>query len=491
MRACAAVALIAWAAAASADPPKHRTDGDAAVAAHRVLVKHCGGCHGADPDTRRGRLDVTDHPTLVGNAGKVAFAAPGAAAESQILHLLEDGSMPPAGRTRDVKPEEVDAVRAWVVAGAPYFPRRFDDDAVLALVAEDLSRQPEKDRGAFRYLSLAHLAAEGKPLADAEAELAAALAPAGGNPFDKLLKPLRNSANTVYRLDLRELRWDATGLFDRTVDGAPADDQFDLVPYDLIQLEYPHPAPRPADKELAAKVQRAVEEMNPHRRGQPLAQLRAVPFVRADWLAKALRKDGKPTPLAEELTALGELAALAPAERRNTPGPAVSRFEGGEEGPAESVWAWHRGSVPKKSDTGLKVDDTVGGQLEAGGGNLQLKAVALQKVHLALIEVWSDDVLKVHELTLGAELEPGKQTSLATGKKPTLFVPQVPGGGNRVYFLVFASTERPKKPPVVVRSRHKESAVWRVLAHEADAAGDGKTLPVARAVVRIDIKKTD
>jgi hypothetical protein len=68
-----------------------------------------------------------------------------------------------------------------------------------------------------------------------------------------------------------------------------------------------------------------------------------------------------------------------------------------------------------------------------------------------------------------------------------MFVAQ-PKGGGAVFFLTFASTEEPKGAPVVVRSRHAAPGIWRVLPNELDATPDGKTLPVARQVVKVEFK---
>jgi hypothetical protein len=258
-------------------------------------------------------------------------------------------------------------------------------------------------------------------------------------------------------------------------------------------LEYPYPPPKPAEAD-AAKVKQAVAEMNPHRKNKPLEQLRAVPFVRADWLAKALRKGGKPTPLADELTALSELAALDPTKRANEPpsGPPPRLFEGGEPGPVASPWAWYQAAVPEgKSEVGLNVQNRAGGQLPPGGGNVELRAVAEHAVYVTLVDVGTDDLARVLPLKT-SKLAPNKSVNLAKEEKGTIFVAQPKGGGGSVFFLVFASLDEPKGPPVLVRSRHAAPGIWRVVPNELDAKQpDGKTLPVARVVLKIDFKKED
>ena len=351
----------------AADAPAHRGDGDRALAARRVLLKYCAECHGGDKGKGGGRLSVLDHRKLVGNAGPRAFASTDKAARSQVVEFLEDGSMPPGGRPRPTA-DEVRAVREWAEAGAKEYSAKLDDAAVLGLVAADLAEQPEK--GAVRYVSLAHLA-ESDPakVAAAEAAVAEAFAPfAGKEPvFGHLLDPLPASANTVYRLNAGKLRWDADNVFNHWENGRPKRDVAAVVPFDLIHLENPHP---PAVDAKAAEA--VVRKMNPHRDKHPLGQLRAVPFVRADWLAGALRRDGKPTPLADELLALADLDRALLRGDKDAPGPTPrSPFAGGESGPGESVWAWYRPAVPLKNPPiKLKavLETPVSGAIPDGGG---------------------------------------------------------------------------------------------------------------------------
>jgi hypothetical protein len=64
-------------------------------------------------------------------------------------------------------------------------------------------------------------------------------------------------------------------------------------------------------------------------------------------------------------------------------------------------------------------------------------------------------------------------------------------------YLLFAtpkpSPARPARDPVVVvvRSRHEESAVWRVLPNAGDATDTADPPPVVRLVIPIDINATD
>jgi mono/diheme cytochrome c family protein len=486
---------VVAAAAPAADPPAHRQNGDLAVAARRVLDKYCSDCHGGTDGKRRGRFTATDQASLVRTDVPVPFVSREKATASQVLQFLADGSMPPAGRERP-KPDEVRAVERWVQAGAVPYPDRFDEERILWLVTDDLAKIPAADRSRMRYLSLAHLAeTPGANLAAPEAALVdtlLALGKPGGKAFDGLLTPLAKSANTVYRLDLRRLGWDVPDLFERWEKGEPAG-VLPMTPFDLLQLENPHPPPTSNDKALMERVRSMLAEMNPRRATEklPFAQLRAVAYLRADWLADALRKDGKPTPLADELTALKD-------GKKETPGPNPRPFPGWDRGPSVSaaVWAWYPESKrDDKPPAGLRVFDDKDGKMAVGGEPLQLQAKASEDVYLSVFEVWGTETVRAFKvvqpkdgkLTGGAAAVPVSPNGDSSGS----FRLSGPLGGGMVFYLVYASVAEPKAPPVVVGSRHSTQKVFRVLPSEADAAGDGKTLPVARAVVPLKFPKND
>ncbi len=301
-------------ATAGADDNKldSRETGDRAIAARRVLFKHCRECHG---DAATGRLTVVDHGKLVDPGPvPVAFASRKKdSPRSQVVEFMKDGSMPPGGRER---PSEADikAVEDWIAAAAPGYPKAFDDPTTLAAILDDYERpEQSKARPNLRYVSLTELADRpdaAEAIAQAQLKLQKALAPhlAGGKKLQ--LTPVDETA-TLFRLDVSQFGWDAPDLFQRWSADNKAAGVFRMVPFDLIHLEQPNPPAVPAN--LAERTTDALRRMNAHRRDDALGQLRAAAFVRGEWLADALlTKDGKPTPLADDLKSLVQLAAVLP-----------------------------------------------------------------------------------------------------------------------------------------------------------------------------------
>lgn len=490
------LAAVACGTAMAADPPNHRAEGDLAITARQVLLKYCGECHASpDADKRRGRVLVSDYKNLVAGPGPLPFVSLDPKDASQVVQFLTDGSMPPAGKPRPTQ-TEVEAVVNWAASGATEFPNGFTDENVLRMIVADLPRVPEQKRPALRYISIAHLvddlATDPNALVKADAALADALrTPTETDPFDTLLTPVPGSAGTLYRLDLHPLRWDDDTLFELTQAGVPRLESFRMVPFDLIQLEYPYAHTPPAD--LSKSVEAAVQEMNAHRKGPkaPLAQLRAVPFVRGDWLASALRRDGKPTDLARELNALAELAGKLGQARQFGTGPTVVAFKGGvlpKDATAPPVWAWYLPAVaPNKPPFIFRATSDAAGPLP-GGKEFTITAGADRDVNLMLVEILPDDFVDWKKLVskedVPGRLKSGEQKPVSPNDSGKIAAPSLPKGGD-VFYLLFAS-EKPLKPPVIVRSRHQQSAIWRVLPHEDDVAQSAPP-PIVRQLVRITV----
>ncbi|MFI5458032.1 MAG: PSD1 and planctomycete cytochrome C domain-containing protein [Isosphaerales bacterium] len=80
-----------------------------------ILANQCVSCHG--PEQKKGGLDLSRRATalLGGKSGKVIV--PGEPDLSLLVDKVTEGEMPPKG---GLGREQIEAVRAWVVAGAPY-----------------------------------------------------------------------------------------------------------------------------------------------------------------------------------------------------------------------------------------------------------------------------------------------------------------------------------------------------------------------------------
>ena len=101
---------------ASAPAPSIGADG-MAQAVSAVVQRKCAQCHGPQVATPpKGFGSVTDAPRLV-QSGKVV---PGKPEGSPLFQMISSGKMPPPkARNGALTPEEVEVVRAWIVAGAP------------------------------------------------------------------------------------------------------------------------------------------------------------------------------------------------------------------------------------------------------------------------------------------------------------------------------------------------------------------------------------
>lgn len=89
-----------------------------------VLADHCFHCHGRDAEGRKGglRLDMRDAALKGGKSGQPAIV-PGQPDQSALLKRItteDDEVMPPSKEKHPVKPADVEQLRRWIAAGAPY-----------------------------------------------------------------------------------------------------------------------------------------------------------------------------------------------------------------------------------------------------------------------------------------------------------------------------------------------------------------------------------
>jgi hypothetical protein len=246
-------------AAARADSAAEK----AASEARQVFRRHCVECHGTvNP---RAGLSVLDRNSLV---EQKKLVVPGRPSDSELLQLVEAGTMPPGTKPK-VSDADRMALRRWVEAGAAPFPREFGEDYVLRTILEDV-REQSKDRKALastRYFSLNHF------LPDAEQDLGPARAAfvralQDLSPKDEPVRPVAVDPNeTVFRVDLRQLGWEETPYDDSRVNL-----------FDLILLEYPF-ATLPERSEVWDELsEKYLQQARP---------VRPVAYLRADWFVQA------------------------------------------------------------------------------------------------------------------------------------------------------------------------------------------------------------
>lgn len=248
--------------------------------AKTILQKYCLACHAAGKQPRSG-LVVFDHEQLV---TKRQVVRPRAAQQSELLLLMQDGTMPP-GVHRKPSEAECRAVAAWIDAGAPAFPPDYGETFVLQQILDDVNRLPPSERRDVRYFSFNHLlAAETEPgeLKTARDKLEAALRSLGGGTGQELLVPV-DPNETLFRVNIRKLGW-ATTLYSKVVkeEGKPATlEPWKGNAFDLVLLEYPYgvvPSNLPLWRELASAFL------------VPASQARPVPYVRADWFLDLVQR---------------------------------------------------------------------------------------------------------------------------------------------------------------------------------------------------------
>ncbi|MBY0460343.1 MAG: hypothetical protein K2V38_23765, partial [Gemmataceae bacterium] len=129
-------------------PPTPRATGDLAIRARATFRTHCAKCHTGTDKPGESKLDLLRHEQVTSTKPPIAFASADGKSRSLILELLADGSMPPANRPPP-SADEVAALKAWVAAGAPHYPPRFDDAFVRDLVARDDKRSKSSAHVSF------------------------------------------------------------------------------------------------------------------------------------------------------------------------------------------------------------------------------------------------------------------------------------------------------------------------------------------------------
>ena len=89
-----------------------------------ILVEKCLTCHAADK--KKGGLDLSRRSSAMGGGEGGAAIVPGKFAESLLWEKVEAGEMPPKN---PLAPDQVEAIRAWIEAGAPYSSEPLAPDA--------------------------------------------------------------------------------------------------------------------------------------------------------------------------------------------------------------------------------------------------------------------------------------------------------------------------------------------------------------------------
>ena len=111
-----------------------------------LLEQNCVGCHGAEKEKGKFRLDARDFLLKGGENG--VDVVPGKSAESALIHAVarldDDTAMPPK-KEKALSAAQVGLLRAWIDAGAPYpegFVLRATVPEGMRLDADQLAKLP-------------------------------------------------------------------------------------------------------------------------------------------------------------------------------------------------------------------------------------------------------------------------------------------------------------------------------------------------------------
>src|SRR5262245_61942454 len=256
--------------------------------ARAILRKYCAECHDKEKK-QRGEISIMDRAEMERTARP--FIAPKAADTSQLLRLIDDGSMPPG--TRD-KPnaEERQVIKEWINADAATFPRVFDDTYVLNSIANDVARLPQPDRPFARYFSL-HNVIVNDPLQEVPPARDALFQAIADTSKSKEPAAVADPFLMVYRVDLRKTGWDMKPFKAHRLEDKkkyPIDSTVNL--FDVILIEYPFGTIDANSPDFPRLVKSFLE---------PAGQVVPVTYLRGEWFACKCAKSAPAKDIREAL----------------------------------------------------------------------------------------------------------------------------------------------------------------------------------------------
>jgi mono/diheme cytochrome c family protein len=264
----AALALFP-AAGLAADMPANP---DLTLRARAILHRYCGDCHKPDAPGQ-GEISVLDRTGL--NRTDRPFLLPGSADASQLLQLMEDGSMPPGTHPRP-SADERQAIRDWINAGAADYPRQFGESYALSSILADVRRVPPADQTKVRYFSLHHLVPDSDAAVTLEPQRLALRKAVVGLAKQAQLEGV-DPAQLVFRINLKTAGWDLEPFQRRQlVDGKATLEPSHVNLFDLILIEYPLARLDASTAEFKQLAQLFLK---------PSGQAVPITYLRGDWFA--------------------------------------------------------------------------------------------------------------------------------------------------------------------------------------------------------------
>src|SRR5258708_14925957 len=88
--------------------------------AREIFQQHCAACHGRGKNPPQAGLNVLDRKRLIEEERRLVV--PGQPDQSELLQLVECGSMPP-GNKKKVSGPDRKVLREWIAHGANFPPR--------------------------------------------------------------------------------------------------------------------------------------------------------------------------------------------------------------------------------------------------------------------------------------------------------------------------------------------------------------------------------
>tara|TARA_R110002049_G_scaffold2750_8_gene22202 strand:+ start:133485 stop:137555 length:4071 start_codon:yes stop_codon:yes gene_type:complete len=185
-----------------------------ANAAIAILKKNCRRCHG-EGGTEEGGFGFAANREKLVSSGYVLLKDPKRSPLFQRV-VASDSPMPPEGESPRPSAEDIERLRIWIASGAPSanqspMPRYVSMAEIYDQVDADLRSLKRNDRPYIRYFSSVHLRNAGVSLAELETHHLALAKLANSLSWNRQLAGLTSMGpeNTLYRIDLRDLKWSA------------------------------------------------------------------------------------------------------------------------------------------------------------------------------------------------------------------------------------------------------------------------------------------
>lgn len=138
-----------------------QTPEDLATSAYAILKNNCSRCHGIE--YAEGFQVLNEEALKAEVDGAPPYIKPGFPDKSYLFQRVAEGSMPPEKVQQRPSEEDIEILRKWITAGAP-FPKSPDgarefvtEETVLRQIRDHLQNLNPTDRQHQRYFSLHHL----------------------------------------------------------------------------------------------------------------------------------------------------------------------------------------------------------------------------------------------------------------------------------------------------------------------------------------------